>query len=107
MFSRLEEKPNEHQEELINRLYTQHSSAFYLKLALAVQLKVIYSSNARIQWSTIAPKVYAFQRSIDQEQIFLNQIDLKTIHLSKNIDFQSSITTSSKLAFELVKLSQK
>ena len=100
------EKPDESKEQLINRLYKQHSTAFYLKMALAIQLKVIYSTDVRLAWSTIASKVYAFQRSIDQEQIFLKNIDLKAIHLSKNMDFQSSITMSSKLAFELVKLTQ-
>jgi hypothetical protein len=106
IFTNYLEEKNEHNEELLNRLYTQHSTAFYLKMALAIQLKAIFSTNLRLTWSMIATQVNAFERFVDYEQIFIKKVQLNAIHLSKTIDFQSSITMSSKLAFHLVKLTE-
>lgn len=96
----------EKNQPLINRLYTQHSTAFYLKMALAIQLKMIFSTKLRLSWSMIASQVNAFERFVDHEQTFVKNLELKSIHLSKTIDFQSSITMSSKLAFQLIKLTE-
>ena len=92
---------------LSNRLYTQHSTASYMKMALVMQLKAISFSHLRLGWSIIAVQINQLQRHVSREQIFVKNIESKGIYRYPHINFQSSITTSSKLAYELMKLTHE
>ena len=75
-----------------------------MKMALTSQLKVIFSTNLRLAWSTIASQVNLFERHVYHEQTFMKTIQSKPKHLFSRLHFQSSIAMSSKVAYELMRL---
>lgn len=91
-------------EIVYDELYTEHSTALYMKMALTSQLKAMSSTNLRLVWSTIASQVNLFERHVYHEQSFIKHIRAKQNDLFKRIHFQSSVAMSSKLAYQLIKL---
>ncbi len=102
-FLNLDDKYQQH-EPLFNRLYTEHSTALYMKMTLATQLKTMFSTNIRLPWSTIDSHVKTLERHVYHEQTSMKNLSIKQSDSLKRLNFQSSITMSSKLAYELVKL---
>ena len=74
-----------------------------MKMALAHQLKAMFSTNLRLEWSMIASQVNMFERHVYHEQTFMKNIQSKSKDLFKRIHFQSSIAMSAKVAYELIK----
>lgn len=94
------------EQALLDRLYAQHSTAFYLKMALIKQLQVAHSTHLHLQWPMIASQIHCLQQHVQYEQFFQKSMEMKNLlSFFKPIQFESSITMSSKLAYTLTKLS--
>ena len=91
--------------EALNRLFQVHSAAFYLKVATSAQIKNIQSAGLRLSWPDLANTINAFRVDVGHEQSFMTQMESAKNILSK-IDSTTSITMSSRLAYQLTKLSR-
>ena len=107
-FDEIERSNHFPEPSMINRPYIQHSTALYMKMTLIKQIQAACSSRLRLQWSTVASQINHLEWHVAYEQSFVQNLELKKkMSLFKHIPFESSITTSSKLAYELTKLSDK
>ena len=106
MFLNCLEEKHQNNQTLFHRLYTEHSTASYLKMALSIQLKAIFSSALRVTLPIVATQLNEIERHVHYEQTFIKTFQLKQLNLFKNINFQSSATMTSKLAYELAKLTE-
>jgi hypothetical protein len=88
----------------LNRLLQAHSTAFYLKVATSIQLKDILSAGIRLSWPDLANNINEFRLAVGHEQSFITKMASAKYILSK-IDNETSIMISSKLAYQLTKLS--
>ena len=87
-----------------NHLLQVHSSAFYLKAATSIQLTDILSTGVRLSWPDLASNINEFRLAVGHERSFMTKMSSAT-HILSKIDNEASITMSSKLAYQLTKLS--
>jgi hypothetical protein len=88
----------------LNHLFKLHSAAFYLKVATSAQIKVAYCTGLRLPWSAIENSINVLKVDVRHEQAFMKQVALNK-HILSTIDSTTSIAMSSKLAYQLTKLS--
>ncbi|CAF1225198.1 unnamed protein product [Rotaria sordida] len=81
-----------------------HSTAFYLKAATSVQIKDLLSAGLRLSWPDLANNINDFRTDVGHEQLFMAQL-ASAKHILSKIDSATSIAISSKLAYQLTKLS--
>ena len=91
-------------EAIVDRLLQTHSTAFYLKAATSIKIKDILFVGIKLSWSNIANDINEFRLAVGHEQSFMMKMASAQGILSK-MSNQSSMTLSSKLAYQLVKLS--
>jgi hypothetical protein len=75
-----------------------------LKAVTSAQIKASYLAGLRLAWSDVADSISALQAHIHHEQSLMAQVIVDRSILSK-IDTETSIAMSSKLAYQLAKLS--
>lgn len=90
--------------EALNYLFKVHSTAFYLKAVTSAQIKAALSNGLRLSWSDVSDSINILKTDIRYEQLFMAELTAAKDILSK-IDNSTSIAMSSKLAYQLVKLS--
>lgn len=90
--------------EALNHLFEVHSTTFYLKATTSAQIKAAFSSGLRLPWSDVANIIEVLKADVHHQQLFMNQV-ASTQYISSKIDIVTSITMSSKLAYQLTKLS--
>jgi hypothetical protein len=88
----------------LNHLIKVHLTAFYLKAATSAQFKNALVAGLRLSWPDLANDINAFRIDVGHEQLFIAQI-ASTKHILSKIDSATSIAMSSKLAYQLTKLS--
>jgi hypothetical protein len=84
--------------------FTVHSTTFYLKATTSAQIKAAFSAGLRLSWSDVADFINVLKVDIHHEQLFMAQLASANYILSK-IDSTTSMAMSSKLAYQLAKLS--
>nr|AEN94419.1 hypothetical protein [Adineta vaga] len=89
---------------IMDRLLQMHSTAFYLKAATSIKIKDILSTGIRLSWPNITNDINEFRLAVGYEQSFMMKM-ASAQHILSKINNQSSMTMSSKLAYQLVKLS--
>ena len=89
--------------EALNHLFKVHSTAFYLKATTSAQIKAAYFAGLRFRWSDIVNSIGVLKAHVRHEHSFIKQIRHDKFIPSK-IDTETSMATSSKLAYQLVKL---
>lgn len=88
----------------LNYLVQVHATAFYLKKSTSVQIKDAFTAGLKLSRSNVADSVNAFKIDIIHEQSFIGDLASAT-HILRKLDNTASITMSSKLAYQLTKLS--
>jgi len=81
-----------------------HSTAFYLKVATSAQMKAAFNSGLRLPWSITGNNINILITDVRYEQAFIKQVSSDKRILS-TIDSTTSVAMSSKLAYQLAKLS--
>ena len=76
---------------------------FYLKAITPAQIKAAYFAGLRSRWSDVVNSIEVLKAHVHHEQAFIKQIRDDKFIPSK-IDTETSMATSSKLAYQLVKL---
>ncbi|CAF1513575.1 unnamed protein product [Adineta ricciae] len=89
---------------LMNYLLQVHSTAFYLKAATSIQLKAILCTGIRLSWPDLASSINEFRLAVGHERSFMTKMTSAS-HILRQIDNEASITMSSKLAYQLTRLS--
>ena len=89
--------------EALHHLFKLHSTAFYLKAATSAQIKAAHFGGLRLLWSDVANSIEVLKADVHHEQSFITKIRHDKYILSK-IDTDTSMATSSKLAYQLAKL---
>lgn len=92
-------------EQALNHLCKVHSTAFYLKATISVLIKAQFNRGLRLPWSFVESTITRFRENIEKEQKFSIEMLHYNDVLSK-IDSTASIVLSSKLAYQLTKLSE-
>ncbi len=90
--------------EALNHLFKLHSAAFYLKVTTSAQIKAAFCNGLRLPWSAIENSINVLKTDIRHEQAFMTKVASDKNILSK-IDSTTSIVMSSKLVYQLTKLS--
>ena len=85
-------------------MFQVHSTAFYLKAATSAHIKDLLLGGIRLSWADLANNINTFRTDVGHEQLFMAQI-ASAKHILSKIDSATSITMSSKLAYQLTKLS--
>ena len=93
----------DHREALLNHLFKVHSTAFYLKATTSAQIKATRFDELRLSWSNVVNSIEVLKAHVHYEQSFITQIRHAKYILSE-IDTETSMATSSKLAYQLAKL---
>ncbi|CAF3380779.1 unnamed protein product [Rotaria socialis] len=88
----------------LNYLIKVHSTAFYLKAATSTQIKDALIVGLRISRVDVAKLINAIKMNIRREQLFIEEM-ASTKHILSKIDTTASIEMSSKLAYQLTKIS--
>ena len=88
----------------LNHLFKVHSTAFYLKSATSAQIKAAFFAGLRLPWSDVGNSINVLKMDVHHEQLFMAQVTSAKYILSR-IDSVTSIAMSSKLAYQLAKLS--
>jgi hypothetical protein len=88
----------------LNYLFQVHSGAFYLKAATSAQIKDLLSTGRQITWPDLPNDINAFRTDVGHEQLFVAQT-ASAKDISSRIDSATSITMSSKIAYQLTRLS--
>ncbi|CAF1339888.1 unnamed protein product [Rotaria sp. Silwood1] len=88
----------------LNHLFQVHSTAFYLKAATSAQIKNLLSTGRRLSWPDLPNNINAFRTDVGHEQLFIAQT-ASAKDISSKIDSATSIAMSSKLAYQLTRLS--
>jgi len=88
----------------LNHLFQAHSTAFYLKAATSTRITDLLSAGLRLSWPDLANDINKFRTAIGHEQSFMIEMT-SAKHVLSKIDSATSITMSSKLAYQLTKLS--
>ncbi|CAF3478206.1 unnamed protein product [Rotaria socialis] len=88
----------------LNYLIKVHSTAFYLKAATSTQIKDALIAGLRISRVDVAKLINAIKMNIRREQLFIEEM-ASTKHILSKIDTTASIAMSSKLAYQLTKIS--
>ncbi|CAF4360364.1 unnamed protein product [Rotaria sp. Silwood2] len=88
----------------LTHLFQVHSTAFYLKAATSAHIKDLLLGGIRLSWPDLANNINTFRTDVGHEQLFMAQI-ASAKHILSKIDSGTSITMSSKLAYQLTKLS--
>ncbi|CAF3353634.1 unnamed protein product [Rotaria socialis] len=88
----------------LNYLIKVHSTAFYLKAATSTQIKDALIAGLRISRVDVAKLINAIKMNIRREQLFIEEM-ASTKHILSKIDTTASIEMSSKLAYQLTKIS--
>ncbi|CAF1637798.1 unnamed protein product [Adineta ricciae] len=89
---------------ILNRLLQVHSTAFYLKATTSFQLKDLLSTGMKLSWPDLASNINEFRLAVGHERSFMTEMASAT-HILSKMDNEASITMSSKLAYQLTKLS--
>jgi predicted TIM-barrel fold metal-dependent hydrolase len=76
----------------------------YLKVATSAQMKAAFNSGLRLPWSITGNNINILTADVRYEQAFIKQISSDKRILS-TIDSTTSIVMSSKLAYQLAKIS--
>jgi len=90
--------------EALHRLFKVYSTAFYLKATTSAQIKAAFFAGLRLPWSAVANSINVLKTDVRNEQVFMEQV-LSAKHISSKIDSTTSMVMSSKLAYQLAKLS--
>ena len=90
--------------EASKHLFELHSTNFYLKVTTSAQIKAAFLAGLRLPWSAVANSIHVLKMDIRHERTFMEQIKLAR-YISSKINSTASIAISSKLAYELTKLS--
>jgi hypothetical protein len=93
----------DHPEALLNHLFKVHSTAFYPKATTSAQIKTTHFDELRLSWSNVVNSIEVLKAHVHYEQSFITQIRHAKYILSE-IDTETSMATSSKLAYHLAKL---
>ncbi|CAF2251696.1 unnamed protein product, partial [Rotaria magnacalcarata] len=88
----------------LNYLIKLHSTAFYLKAATSTQVKDALIAGLRMSRVDAAKLINAIKMNIRREQLFIEEM-ASTKHILSKIDTTASIAMSSKLAYQLTKIS--
>lgn len=88
----------------LNRLFQVHSTAFYLKATMSAQIKNLLLAGRRLSWQDLSNDINEFRIDVSHEQLFIAQMS-SAKHILSKIDSTTSMTMSSKLAYQLTKLS--
>ena len=88
----------------LKHLFQAHSTAFYLKAATSTQINDLLSAGLRLSWPDLANDINTFRTAVGHEQLFMVQV-ASAKHILSSIDSSTSIAMSSKLAYQLTKLS--
>ncbi|CAF1590778.1 unnamed protein product [Rotaria magnacalcarata] len=88
----------------LNYLIKLHSTAFYLKAATSTQVKDALIAGLRMSRVDAAKLINAIKMNIRREQLFIEEM-APTKHILSKIDTTASIAMSSKLAYQLTKIS--
>ena len=88
----------------MDHLFKVHTTAFYLKASTSTQIKVALSTGLRLRWSEVVKSINAFRADVRHEQLFMTELT-RAKHILSKIDGATSIALSSKLAYQLTKLS--
>jgi len=89
---------------ILDRLFQVYSTAFYLKASTSAQIKAAFVAGLRLPWSDVVKSINAFRTDVRHEQVFMAEM-ASAKHILMKIDSATSITMSSKLAYQLTKLS--
>ena len=89
--------------EAWNHLFKVHSTAYYLKAVTSAQIRASLLAGLRLHWSDVADSIGAFKVHVVHEHAWKAQGTINRSMLWK-IDIETSITMSSKLAYQLTKL---
>lgn len=75
-----------------------------MKATVSTQIKNAVSSGLRVSWSDVATLISSLEDDIRHQQVFMT-LTAASNEISSKIDSATSIAMSSKLAYQLVKLS--
>ena len=90
--------------EVLDHLFKLHSTAFYLKATTSARIKAAHVAGLRLSWSDVVNSIEVLKAHVHHEQTFITRIRHDKYILSK-IDTDTSMAMSSKLAYQLAKLS--
>ena len=90
--------------EALDHLFKLHSTAFYLKATTSAQIKAAHAAGLRLPWSDVVNRIEVLKAHVHHEQTFTTRIRHDKYILSK-IDTDTSMAMTSKLAYQLAKLS--
>jgi hypothetical protein len=76
-----------------------------LKATTSAQIDAAFSAGLRLSWSDVTDIIDVLNADIHHQQLFMTQVASANYILSK-IDSTTSIAMSSKLAYQLSKLSR-
>ena len=89
----------------MNSFFRLHSTTFYLKATACAQIKANTSAGLRLPWSDVAHLIDLVEVDVRHQQSFVTQT-ASAKYISSKIDSATSIAMSSKLAYQLAKLSK-
>ncbi|CAF4276851.1 unnamed protein product, partial [Rotaria sordida] len=91
--------------EALNFFFKVHSTTFYMKATTSAQIEAAFSAGLRLSWSDVADIINVLKADIHHQQLFMAQV-ASANYISTKIDSTTSIAMSSKLAYQLAKLSR-
>ncbi|CAF1131153.1 unnamed protein product [Adineta ricciae] len=89
---------------VLDRLLQAHATASYLKAATSIKIKDVLSAGVTLSWPNVADDINEFRLAVSHERSFIMKM-ASAQHILSKINNESSITLSSKLVYQLTKLS--
>lgn len=91
-------------EEILDYFFTTYSTVFYMKSTVSRQIKTAFDDGLRVWWADISQLINEFDNDIRYQQKFVAEASTLK-HISSKIDSTTSMAMTSKLAYQLSKLS--
>lgn len=91
-------------DEILDYFFTTYSTAFYMKSKVSHQIKTAFDDGLRVWWADISQFINEFDNDIRYQQKFITEAS-SFKYITSKIDSTTSIAMTSKLAYQLSKLS--
>ncbi|CAF0829176.1 unnamed protein product [Adineta steineri] len=91
--------------EAVNSFFKVHTTNFYMKATTSAQIMAACSRGLRLFWSDIADIINVLKVDIHHQESFMTEVASSNF-ISSKIDITTSIAMSSKLAYQLTRLSR-